>query len=48
MTVHGFRFSADIQGYVLTFGTALVANLEQRLGAPLTVLAQPACYPLGP
>ncbi|ABY98285.1 TPA: helix-turn-helix domain-containing protein [Pseudomonas putida] len=47
MTVHGFRFSADIQGYVLTFGTALVANLEQRLGAPLTVLAQPACYPLG-
>ena len=47
MTVHGFRFSADIQGHVLTFGTALVANLEQRLGAPLTVLAKPACYPLG-
>jgi AraC family transcriptional activator of pobA len=47
LTVHGFRFSADIQGHVLTFGTALVADLEQRLGAPLSVLATPGCYPLG-
>ncbi|BBH46571.1 helix-turn-helix domain-containing protein [Pseudomonas sp. KU43P] len=47
LTVHGFRFSADIQGHVLTFGTALVAALEQRLGAPLGVLAKAACYPLG-
>ncbi|AXM95077.1 helix-turn-helix domain-containing protein [Pseudomonas plecoglossicida] len=47
LTVHGFRFSADIQGHVLTFGTALVADLEQRLRAPLGVLAKAACYPLG-
>ena len=47
LTVHGFRFSADIQGHVLTFGTALVADLEQRLGTPLGVLTQAACYPLG-
>jgi len=47
LTVHGFRFSADIQGHVLTFGTALVADLEQRLGAPLNVLTKAACYPLG-
>ncbi|MFK0310861.1 helix-turn-helix domain-containing protein [Pseudomonas sp. NPDC090233] len=47
LTVHGFRFSADIQGHVLTFGTALVAGLEQRLGAPLSVLTRPACYSLG-
>ncbi|HYQ49272.1 MAG TPA: helix-turn-helix domain-containing protein [Pseudomonas sp.] len=47
LTVHGFRFSADIQGHVLTFGTALVADLEQRLGTPLGVLSQAACYPLG-
>ncbi|MGF6393694.1 helix-turn-helix domain-containing protein [Pseudomonas plecoglossicida] len=47
LTVHGFRFSADIQGHVLTFGTALVADLEQRLGTPLGVLAKAACYPLG-
>jgi len=46
LTVHGFRFSADIQGHVLTFGTALVADLEQRLGTPLGVLTQAACYPL--
>ncbi len=47
LTVHGFRFSEDIQGHVLTFGAALVAELEQRLGAPLGVLAKAACYPLG-
>jgi len=47
LTVHGFHFSADIQGHVLTFGTALVADLEQRLGAPLSVLTKAACYPLG-
>ena len=47
LTVHGFRFSADIQGHVLTFGTALVAGLEQQLGAPLGMLAAPACYALG-
>ncbi|AGZ35098.1 AraC family transcriptional regulator [Pseudomonas sp. SWI6] len=47
LTVHGFRFSADIQGHVVTFGAALVADLEQRLGTPLRVLSTPACYPLG-
>ncbi len=47
LAVHGFRFSADIEGYVLTFGPALVADLEQRLGAPLHVLAAPGCYALG-
>ncbi len=47
LTVHGFRFSADIQGHVLTFGTALVVDLEQRLGAPLSVLTAARCYPLG-
>lgn len=47
LTVHGFRFNEAIQGHVLTFGTALVAELEQRLGAPLSVLAAPGCYPLG-
>lgn len=47
LTVHGFRFSADIQGHVLTFGPALVADVEQRLGAPLAVLTSAGCYPLG-
>lgn len=47
LTVHGFRFSADIQGHVLTFGTALLAEQELRLGGPLHMLAAPRCYPLG-
>ncbi|MBA1202751.1 helix-turn-helix domain-containing protein [Pseudomonas capeferrum] len=46
LAVHGFHFSADIQGHVLTFGTALVADLEKHLGAPLTVLGRAASYPL--
>ncbi|MDH0303375.1 MULTISPECIES: helix-turn-helix domain-containing protein [unclassified Pseudomonas] len=47
LTVHGFHFSADIQGHVLTFGTALLSELEQRLGVALHMLAAPRCYPLG-
>lgn len=47
LAVHGFRFSADIQGYVLTFGTALAAELEQHLGMPLSVLASAGCFALG-
>ncbi len=47
MTVHGFQFSADIDGYVLTLGAPLVAQLEAQLGAPLSVLASIGCYPLG-
>ncbi|WP_252092127.1 helix-turn-helix domain-containing protein [Pseudomonas sp. MWU13-3659] len=47
LTVHGFRFNEQIQGHVLTFGATRVAELEQRLGSPLSVLAAPRCYPLG-
>ncbi|TDF80849.1 helix-turn-helix domain-containing protein [Pseudomonas sp. H9] len=47
MTVHGFQFSEDIDGYVLTLGAPLVAQLEAQLGAPLTVLASAGCYRLG-
>ncbi|MBM3104618.1 MAG: helix-turn-helix domain-containing protein [Pseudomonas sp.] len=47
MTVHGFQFSADIDGYVLTLGTPLVAQLEGQLGVPLTVMASAGCYRLG-
>ncbi|MBC2658039.1 helix-turn-helix domain-containing protein [Pseudomonas sp. MSSRFD41] len=47
LVVHGFRFSADIQGYVLTLAVPLVAHLETQLGAPSTVLASSGCYPVG-
>ncbi|MEE3635356.1 AraC family transcriptional regulator [Pseudomonas sp. FFUP_PS_473] len=47
LTVHGFQFSENIEGYVLTLGAPLVAQLEAQLGAPLTVLASSGCYPVG-
>jgi AraC family transcriptional activator of pobA len=47
LTVHGFQFSENIEGYVLTLGAPLVARLESQLGAPLTVLASCGCYPVG-
>lgn len=47
LTVHGFQFSENIEGYVLTLGAPLVARLEAQLGAPLAVLASSGCYPVG-
>ncbi|MNN34097.1 HTH-type transcriptional regulator YesS [compost metagenome] len=47
LCVHGFQFSEDIEGYVLTLGAPLVARLEELLGAPLPVLASSGCYPVG-
>lgn len=44
LCVHGFQFSEDIEGYVLSLGAPLVAQLEAQLGAPL---AAAGCYPLG-
>jgi AraC family transcriptional activator of pobA len=34
MTVHGFHFSENIEGYVLTLSAPLVARLEEQMGAP--------------
>ncbi|MNF38228.1 Bifunctional transcriptional activator/DNA repair enzyme AdaA [compost metagenome] len=47
LTVHGFQFSENIEGYVLTLGAPLVARLESQMGAPLTVLTSCGCYPVG-
>lgn len=47
LCVHGFQFSEDIEGYVLTIGAPLVVRLEEQLGAPLAVLASSGCYPVG-
>ncbi|MFJ4372637.1 helix-turn-helix domain-containing protein [Pseudomonas japonica] len=44
LCVHGFQFSEDIEGYVLSLGAPLVAQLEAQLGAPL---AASGCYALG-
>lgn len=46
LCVHGFRFSENTEGYVLSLGAPLVAQLEEQLG-PLRVLTAPGCYPVG-
>lgn len=46
MCVHGFRFSKDIEGYVLTLASPLVRHLEQRLGVQGGALAHSTCHPL--
>lgn len=47
LMVHGFQFSENIEGYVLTLGAPLVTQLEAQLGAPLTMLAASGYYPVG-
>lgn len=47
LCVHGFQFSENIEGHVLTLGAPLVEQLEAQLGAPLAVLASSGCYPVG-
>ncbi|SFB16196.1 helix-turn-helix domain-containing protein [Azotobacter beijerinckii] len=47
LCVHGFRFSEDIQGYVLTLAAPLVAHLEELLGHSLGVQGGFACHPVG-
>lgn len=47
LCVHGFRFSENIEGHVLSLGAPLVEQLEAQLGAPLAVLASSGCYPVG-
>lgn len=44
LCVHGFRFSRDIQGYVVSLALPLVESLEQALGA--RVLPLPGCHRL--
>lgn len=44
LCVHGFRFSRDIQGYVVSLALPLIESLEQALGA--RVLPLPWCQRL--
>lgn len=43
LSVHGFRFSQDVQGYVLSLAQPLVEQLGAMLDSP--PLARAACYP---
>jgi AraC family transcriptional activator of pobA len=47
MSVHGFRFSKDIAGYVMTLATPLIDWLQDSLADAPPSLRQAGCYPVG-
>lgn len=47
LCVHGFHFSENIDGYVLTLAAPLVAQLQAQLGSSFNALALAASYPAG-
>ncbi|MCK2183927.1 helix-turn-helix domain-containing protein [Halomonas getboli] len=46
MSIHGFRFSPDTEGHIVTLSRPLVEGLQQRLGDQAGVLAHPEAHPL--
>ncbi|KAB0500190.1 helix-turn-helix domain-containing protein [Pseudomonas vancouverensis] len=47
LSVHGFRFSEDVEGYVVTLAAPLVAQLQVQLGHSFNALEQADSYPAG-
>ncbi|WP_207389242.1 helix-turn-helix domain-containing protein [Marinobacter halodurans] len=46
MTIHGFRFSEDIDGHIITLARPLAEHLANWPGAAAPVLIRPGYYPL--
>ncbi|MFC6338625.1 helix-turn-helix domain-containing protein [Pseudomonas sp. CCM 7891] len=47
LCVHGFRFSEDVEGYVVTLSAPLVAHLQGQLGSAVDGLSALGSYPAG-
>lgn len=47
LSVHGYRFSEDVEGYVVTLAAPLVAHLQSQLGNSINALAHAQSYPAG-
>ncbi|MGC5701505.1 helix-turn-helix domain-containing protein [Pseudomonas sp. NFXW11] len=47
LSVHGFRFSEDIDGFVVTLAAPLLSHLQTQLGTAAEVLELPGSYPAG-
>ncbi|MBN2990572.1 helix-turn-helix domain-containing protein [Pseudomonas cedrina subsp. fulgida] len=47
LCVHGFRFSEDVEGYVLTLAAPLVSHLQAQLDATVDGLQTVGSYPAG-
>ncbi|MBK5527898.1 helix-turn-helix domain-containing protein [Pseudomonas sp. NPDC087598] len=47
LSVHGFRFSEDVEGFVVTLATPLINHLQAQLGDAVHALARAEGYPAG-
>ncbi len=47
MCIHGFRFSEQVEGYVITLAAPLASQLEAQLGAPHPLMRSAGLYPVG-
>ncbi len=47
LSVHGFRFSEDVEGFIVTLATPLINHLQAQLGDAVHALAQTESYPAG-
>lgn len=47
LSVHGFRFSEDVEGFVVTLANPLINHLQVQLGNSVHALAQAEHYPAG-
>lgn len=46
LCIHGFRFSPETEGYVLSLALPLLRGFENQFGRQLDVLDQPQCVPV--
>lgn len=47
LSVHGFRFSEDVEGFIVTLATPLITHLQAQLGDSVHALASAEHYPAG-
>ncbi|MBS7675543.1 hypothetical protein KIN13_19235, partial [Vibrio cholerae] len=47
LCVHGFRFSEDVEGFVVTLSAPLVSHLQAQLGSTVDGLHTLGSYPAG-
>jgi AraC family transcriptional activator of pobA len=47
LSVHGFRFSEDVEGFIVTLATPLISHLQAQLGESVQALACAESHPAG-
>ncbi|WP_395601392.1 helix-turn-helix domain-containing protein [Pseudomonas sp. A1230] len=47
LSVHGFRFTEDVEGFIVTLATPLIHHLQAQLGDAVHALAQAHAYSAG-